>query len=305
MAKIVVVDDDKQTRESLSRALTAAGHECICLDSGRNVVDMLRRENPSVLLLDIMLPGNSGFEVCREIRRDPELYMLPILMISAMNSEEEVAHGLAQGADDYLGKPFDQKNLISRIDMLLRTTATATDSDSLTNLPGADLTKREVQRRLSSRDTFALGCVELVGIREYGRTFGADARNKVIRHLGRALRACGERTGNEGFYVGHMGGGHFVCILGPREVQSFCSAVQKLWADHVEKLREQIGEQNYQPKPDEQPLSGPDVLICVTMTDPKATTSPQHLFEILAQLRHKALETRKGGIYIDRRVETR
>lgn len=297
MAKILVVEDDATQLRDLQRVLKTAGHDCVPAPSGKDVVELCRNEDPAMLMLDVMLPGVSGFEICRRIRRDEALYRLPILIVSAMGEDEEIEHGLAQGADDYVTKPFQEQNLLQRIDMLLQINSDSRNTDALTSLPGSDAAKREIQRRLSCGQPFSVACVELLNLRELAKREGKDAREKAIRHLGRALQRCGEQVNQDHFYVAHMGGGYFVCLCEPNESERYAAMVNKLWNKHSESLTERLA---MRPTPEGPPK--PELLMCVTGATPDSLTSTQQLFDTLAQLRHKALQDRQAGLHFDRRV---
>lgn len=274
------------------------------MESGAEVIETVRQQRPDLVLLDIMLPGVSGFEICRRIRRDPELYTVPILAVSAMTDEEEVAHGLAQGADDYVTKPFDNQNLLRRLEMLLEIHATADGIDSLTQLPGPDITRREIQRRIGLRTRFALTCAELAGLREFGRLYGAEARTRAVRHFGRLLKRCGETVNSQTFFVGHMGGGYFLCLLDPEAVSAFCPMMHKVWQEHAKTV---FGEgKSYGGAETARPLSAsalPRVLLCVTICESDLSCSPKSLFETLAKLRNKGLQSPSSIIIMDQRCK--
>ena len=135
MAKILIVDDDPTTSQVVSEHLARNGHSCSVQKSGKKVVETLQSDRHDLVVLDVMLPYVSGFEICRRVRRDPDLYTTPILIMSAMSNEEEIVHGLSQGADDYVSKPFDIPNFLQRIESLLRTSSTGAVMDELTSLP--------------------------------------------------------------------------------------------------------------------------------------------------------------------------
>ncbi|MFA6241630.1 MAG: response regulator [Candidatus Hydrogenedentales bacterium] len=262
------------------------------------MVDLVRSDKYDLLILDVMLPHTSGFEICRQIRRDPENYTLPILILSAMNSEEEIYHGLAQGADDFVSKPFDAMNLVQRAEALLRAGTAGVAIDDLTSLPGAEATKRELQRRISLKMSLALVHTELVGLREFGRKYGPEARSKGIRHLGRALAQCAQELAPDDSFVGHMGGGHFMSILPREKVQTFCKWVNKVWESHMTKFLSGLAPTTA-PRPGERLLPA---VFCVTVRERRDSTTPQQMFEVLSQLRHMALEANTGGVYLDRRA---
>jgi GGDEF domain-containing protein len=219
-----------------------------------------------------------------------------------MNSDEEVLHGLAQGADDFVAKPFDLQNLQLRVDALLRSSSSGAGKDELTSLPGADATKREMQRLTSLRETFAVAHCELMFLREFGRLYGTEARNRAIRHLARALEQCAEELTKGKSYVGHMGGGHFIVMMSFKYLNAYCPWVRKVWDVHVDRVYEKAtGAVKPKERDRERRL---DVLFCVTQYAAKEAVTPQQLFETLSHLRQMALGTNEGGVYVDRRIGT-
>lgn len=115
--KILVVEDDRILQETLQYNLNHQGYQVITAADGATAVEMSKKENPDLILLDIMLPGMDGFEVCRIIRKEQTI---PILMLTARDDEIDRVVGLEMGADDYLTKPFSMRELIARVKALLR-----------------------------------------------------------------------------------------------------------------------------------------------------------------------------------------
>lgn len=298
MASILIVDDDKALCAHLVGPLTAAGHTCQCESDGERALERLQQYSFDLLLLDVMLPGLSGFEICRRIHTDPRLYHLPILFLSAMNAEEEVTHGLAQGADDYLTKPFTLETFMSRVNGLLAMTTHNGMADELTALPGPKGIKLEVLKAIGARQRFALAYAELTRLNEFGRIAGADARTRAIRHLARALSLYGEKLESGIFKAGHMGGGHFVCILDPAYAEAYCRKVHALWLRHLPEFYAAIGHPGMERRA---PGGGIDVLICLTFCEGNGRASTMELFDILTRLRQYALGCGGAGVYIDQR----
>jgi len=110
--RILVVDDDIPLAEMIGIVLRADGFEAIFCDNGDSAVETFRTENPDVILLDLMLPGKSGVDICREIRAESGV---PIIMLTAKTDTVDVVLGLESGADDYISKPFKHRELIARI----------------------------------------------------------------------------------------------------------------------------------------------------------------------------------------------
>jgi DNA-binding response OmpR family regulator len=116
---VLLVDDDARLREIVGMALEGEGYRVRGAGSAEEALDVLERDGPDLMILDVMLPGKDGFELCREIRtRNP----LPILMLTAKTDTVDVVVGLESGADDYVTKPFVTKELVARIRALLRRT---------------------------------------------------------------------------------------------------------------------------------------------------------------------------------------
>ncbi len=117
MPLVMVVDDDQDLAEMLSIVLTSAGMEVDLVNRGDQVMDLFNANPPDLVLLDVMLPGVDGIEVCKLIR---EKSMVPIVMLTAKDDTHDVVLGLEAGADDYIVKPFKQQELVARINTRLR-----------------------------------------------------------------------------------------------------------------------------------------------------------------------------------------
>jgi DNA-binding response OmpR family regulator len=115
---ILVVEDERAVARGLEYGLKAEGFAVSCAETGRQALDLARRENPHLILLDIRLPDISGFDVCRHLRAEGR--RIPILMLTARDEEVDKVLGLELGADDYVVKPYSLRELISRVRALLR-----------------------------------------------------------------------------------------------------------------------------------------------------------------------------------------
>jgi DNA-binding response OmpR family regulator len=117
MTKILIVEDEKILRETLAYNLTNQGFEVVTSGDGNEALEIMRSDPPDLMLLDIMLPGLDGFEVCRQARTRSNI---PILMLTARDSEIDRVVGLEVGADDYMVKPFSMRELVARVKAMLR-----------------------------------------------------------------------------------------------------------------------------------------------------------------------------------------
>jgi two-component system alkaline phosphatase synthesis response regulator PhoP len=116
-ARILVCEDDVKHAELVRRYLEREGHTAVVVPDGRSAIDEVRRQPPDLLILDLMMPGIDGLDVCRILRSD---YALPILMVTARSTEADLVLGLDLGADDYLTKPCSPRELMARVRALLR-----------------------------------------------------------------------------------------------------------------------------------------------------------------------------------------
>lgn len=119
-AHVVVVEDDLDIQQLVEYNLLKAGYAVSCATSGEEGLELARTEQPDLLLLDLMLPGIDGMEVCRTLRSEPATADLPIIMVTAKGEEADVVTGLELGADDYVTKPFSPRVLLARIQAVLR-----------------------------------------------------------------------------------------------------------------------------------------------------------------------------------------
>lgn len=118
--KIVVIEDEPDIREVIDYNLTREGFTVITADTGDEGARRVVGEAPDLVLLDLLLPGLDGIEVCRKLKMDPVTQKIPIIMVSAKGEESDVVLGLGVGADDYVTKPFRPKELVARVRAVLR-----------------------------------------------------------------------------------------------------------------------------------------------------------------------------------------
>ncbi len=118
--KVLVVDDEDNIRMLVRFNLEKAGYEVFEAEDGRKAVEIAVDLTPDIVLLDLMLPGIDGLEVCRNLKRNPRTAALPIIMLTAKSDEIDRVIGLELGADDYMTKPFSQRELVARIKAVLR-----------------------------------------------------------------------------------------------------------------------------------------------------------------------------------------
>ena len=143
-AKILVVDDTPSNVKLLADVLGAKGYAVVTAASGPEALESVERERPDLVLLDVMMPGMSGYDVCRKLRANPATTMLPVVMVTALDPGQERVKGIEAGADDFLTKPIHQPEILARVRSLLRIKSLY---DELTDL------NRTLEHRVSEQVT--------------------------------------------------------------------------------------------------------------------------------------------------------
>jgi two-component system, OmpR family, alkaline phosphatase synthesis response regulator PhoP len=178
MSKILVVDDEPSIVDVLTYNLTKAGHQPIVARDGERALELAHAEHPDLVILDLMLPGIDGLEVCRALRNSESRGDLAIIMLTAKDEEVDRVIGLELGADDYMVKPFSMRELMARVKAVLRRTHRKTDDGTQVLQAGdlrMDVARREVTWRSKAFDLTAIQ-FELLHLfmRNPGRVFSRE-----------------------------------------------------------------------------------------------------------------------------------
>jgi two-component system phosphate regulon response regulator PhoB len=127
---VLVVEDEADIRELVRYNLSKSGYQVVGVASGEEALAAVESNTPDVVVLDLMLPGMDGLNVCRKLKEDPKTAAIPIVMLTAKGEESDIVRGLEMGADDYITKPFSPRVLIARLQAVLRRASAAIDEDS-------------------------------------------------------------------------------------------------------------------------------------------------------------------------------
>jgi len=213
--KILLIDDDPLIRRVVSHSLTAKGYEVLAISFGHEALAHARTILPDLVLLDVMMPDMDGYQVCRALRADPQTATVPIIMLTAMDESEAVVKGLNTGADDYITKPFDIEELLSRIQAHLRRSLREINANPLTTLPGNPTIEQIVEERLARHDPLAVLYIDLTNFKPYNDEYGWLKGDRVIKLLARQIIQATRQFGGANGFVGHIGGDDFVIVCAP------------------------------------------------------------------------------------------
>jgi two-component system, OmpR family, alkaline phosphatase synthesis response regulator PhoP len=131
VGRILIADDNQQNRELLEAYLADDGHEILMAADGRQTLDVTLEQKPDLILLDIMMPKLSGYEVCQRLKENPTTRNIPVLMVTALRDMGDIEKAVAAGADDFLSKPVHRLELKTRVRSLLRVRHLTNERDRL------------------------------------------------------------------------------------------------------------------------------------------------------------------------------
>lgn len=219
-ARILVVDDDAIIREMIGSILDVEGYRVILAEDGNQALEILAVTVPDLILLDVMMPGLDGNEVCRRLKSDPSRSFIPIIMLTALGQAEQRVRGLELGADDYLAKPFYLEELLARVRAQLRRSGQI-NTNPLTGLPGNLVIEAEVSARLLKQQSpLSMLYCDLDNFKAFNDAYGFARGDDVIRFTAGVLVEAVEKHGNPDDFVGHIGGDDFVVLSTPNKAEA-------------------------------------------------------------------------------------
>ena len=221
---ILVVEDDIAVATMLDLILTGEGYEVASVYAGDHAVQHALYAPPSLILLDVLLPGMNGFDVLRRLRSEPKTKHIPIIMLTALQEIQSKTRAFEMNVYDYITKPFNNDELLARIRTHLYHAYTPLLSP-LTGLPGGKLVELDLDQRLASGDPYALLYLDLDHFKALNDGYGWVRGNEMIRLLKNAVVGAVNERNMAHDFVGHIGGEDFAVITTPDHVHSLCQEI--------------------------------------------------------------------------------
>ena len=305
--KILLIDDSPFFRGQLKLSLSK---EYVVVEAGTGAdgLDMVKREKPDLVLLDVVMPDYSGFEICRILRESESNNLMPIIMITSQDAQEDILVGLELGADDYVKKPFNERELLSRIRNIFRRIDRNRNANPLTGLSGNLEIQREITSRITKGLSFAVIYVDLDNFKAYNDVYGFSNGDRIIILSADIMRDQVALWGNNDDFVGHIGGDDYIMITTPDKAIIIC---EEIIADFDEKVlnfyneedrnRGCITTKNRKGEIDTFPLMS--ISLAVVSNERRELNTAVEVGDIAAEVKKK-LKTMAGSNYfVDRRTD--
>ncbi|MFA5118783.1 MAG: response regulator [Candidatus Omnitrophota bacterium] len=223
--KILIVDDDPDIRDVLKLTLSEENYDVTEAGNGEEALKAIHTKSPDLVLLDYQMPIMDGREVCRLIKKDLLLRHLPIIMVTGKGDITDKLDGIDAGADDYIVKPFEPKELMAHIRMILRRTSIDLEANPLTRLPGNVSILNEFSLKLASKAPFAVCYIDLDKFKAYNDIYGFEHGDEVIRETARILIRAVQTVGNPDDFIGHIGGDDFIVVTSIPTSDAICKRI--------------------------------------------------------------------------------
>lgn len=233
---ILIVEDEADIARLVAVNLEAEGYECHQVTKGEDALDRALQVHPDLVLLDLMLPGVDGVEVCRQLRKDPRTASAGIIMLTAKSLPADRVAGLEAGADDYIDKPFDVDELIARVHTSLRRARQLRATSPLTGLPGNFEIESRIDARIAAGDEFALLHIDLDGFKAFNDHYGFLRGDRAIVLTAHVVVEAAEEAGGAGVFVGHIGGDDFALLCDADRAENVACLVTENFGALVDAL---------------------------------------------------------------------
>ena len=217
--KILVVDDEDHIRRILKFQLEKHQYRVVEAENGEIALELVRREAPDLVILDLMMPKLDGFETCMRIRKNFQTAQIPIIMLTAKSELPDKIKGLQDGANDYLTKPYSNEELLLRVRNVLEWSLKQKEANPLTGLPGNRAIEKELQRRIENKEPFAFLYLDIDNFKPYNDHYGYQRGDEAILFLADIVTESVNSLGGANDFVGHIGGDDFVVITSPARAE--------------------------------------------------------------------------------------
>ncbi|HVE15072.1 MAG TPA: response regulator, partial [Elusimicrobiota bacterium] len=223
--RLVVADDQTELLSLMKMALEMDGYDVTTASDGEEALQVIRDNPPDIAVIDLWMPKKDGFEVCAELKSDPALSHMPIIILSGAGSKDDKIQGMELGIDDFVTKPVELAELLARIRMILRRSQQDLDANPLTRLPGNVSIQRRITDGIAAQKPLAVLYLDLNGFKAYNDAYGFEAGDQVIKATAQLLIRAVRASGPGKDFVGHIGGDDFIIVSDPDRMEPLSAAI--------------------------------------------------------------------------------
>jgi diguanylate cyclase (GGDEF)-like protein len=235
-ATVVVVEDDDDMRRMIELNLRPGGFEVVTAPDGETALDLIRRVEPDLVLLDIMMPRMDGLEVCERMREEVATRYVPVIFLSAKSRLEDRVAGLTVGGDDYLTKPFDPIELLARVSAAIKRSKRLRGLNPLTQLPGNTEVEEAVYERVANGSDFALLHIDVDEFKAFNDYYGFLRGDRAIRLLAECSRDALTAETRTPHFLGHLGGDDFIAVVDAEVAETVAKGIAQCWDERIQSL---------------------------------------------------------------------
>lgn len=220
--KVLLAEDDQDVIDVTRTVLDQNGYVTVVEPSGSKVLEAITREMPNLIILDLILPGASSDEIFKNIKEDPSLQNIPVIILTGKQDLESKITLLDAGADDFITKPFHLGELIARVNNIVRRHYANLDASPLTYLPGNKSITRKIEDLIDNHLEFAVSYIDLDNFKAFNDKYSFNRGDEILRKTGQILIEASREKGAPGDFIGHIGGDDFILISKPASIDGVC-----------------------------------------------------------------------------------
>ena len=304
---ILVVDDSMLYAAKINKVLELADFNVLHAANGAEGLRLVRETKPDLLLLDVVMPEMSGFEVCKLLRSSESNHIMPIIMLTSNDNQDDIIKGLEIGADDYVVKPFDDRELVARVKNTLRRLDRMRDANPLTGLPGNLDIARDIESRIEMDVEFSVIYADLDNFKAYNDVYGFANGDIAIKLTADIIRDQVALSCEETGFVGHVGGDDFIIVTSSKYHQQIAQGIINTFDNRIRQLytdedlnRGFITSINRQGEVMQFPIM--TISLAIVSNTKRQIESHLKVAEIAAEVKKKVKSVDGSNYFVDRRT---
>lgn len=227
--KILVADDNRNIIELVKMEFEILDYDVVTAYDGEDALKKIEKENPDLVILDVMMPKMNGFDLCMKLRDNPTYKDLPIVMLTAKGQEKDKFWGRQVGADEYVTKPFEPEVLEQIVHNLLEQKKSGEVPHPVTKLPGYVTVEKEIKLRKAGNEDFTVYNLyfEPESFEVYARKYGNIKSDEILKIAGNVIMDIIKRSGDNRTFFGHLGDNTFIMIGNKINIEKFIPTIKE------------------------------------------------------------------------------